>query len=215
MIFYIVYAIIYTLKRDGFATLYITKKENAMKNQKFKINNKEVELTVSCFEVVEFEGSKDIGFDVKLNGGCATGMLWQKDDNEERTFFYAGNPCVEELRDELENLVGEVEDEDFDKIVQILESWAKEYAQEIGVDEDPLEEYEFLFTVGSVAINGVSVKVYKKDENSHFVRVEDKDGKIVRGTRIAEISTSDYENLPNDPYNNLIRRKAVLELCEI
>ncbi|MEB3481287.1 hypothetical protein ROV67_00005, partial [Pasteurella multocida] len=187
----------------------------AMKNQNLKINNKEVELTASCFEVMEFEESKDIGFDVKLNGEYATGMLWQKDDNGERTFFYAGNPCVEELRDELENLVGEVEGEDFDKIIEVLESWAKEYAQKSKADEDPLEDSEFLFTVGNVAINGVSVKVYKKDENSYFVRVEDKDGKIVRGTRIAEISTSDYENLPNDPYDNLIKRKAVLELCEI
>lgn len=186
-----------------------------MKTKTFTLNDQKIELVASGFDIMYFDdGSKDVFFDVQFSEDLKIGMLYQKcDDGISRTFYYSGNDCVDELRTELEDVAGDVEDEIFDKIMEVLETWAKEYTEESGIDADPMDDYEFMFTAGNVSVGGISVKVYRKDEYSYFVRVEDEKGEIVRGTKIAEISIDDYDNLPNDPYDNLVRRSAAYELC--
>ncbi|MFC1040098.1 hypothetical protein ACFGZ5_11795 [Pasteurella multocida] len=188
-----------------------------MKNKTLTINNKLINISGCNFEILEYDcDNKDIGFDVYLNDKYATGILYQKsDDDVTRTFFYSGNNCIDELREELENITGDVEESSFDEIIKILETWAKEYVQESGVDNDPLAEYEYMFAVGNITLGGITVRVYKKDEDTYIIRVEDDNHNIICGTKIIEMLISDYNNLPSSPYDNLVRRNAILEICKI
>ncbi|MDY0577081.1 hypothetical protein ACFGWO_02180 [Pasteurella multocida] len=181
-----------------------------------ELNGKEVCLSTNIlsFDYQVFDdGQYDVYFTIEINGEPATTMAYQKDDDDEWTFEYGGNDCTNKLREELENVVGELKDKQFEMIMRELRKWADEFVEKEGFDKDETDGLEHLFSAGQVALNNVSVAVYKKDDENYVLRVEDK-GKKVSGYNVVEISVDDYENLPHDPYDNLVRYYAAMNLCE-
>lgn len=71
---------------------------------------------------------------------------------------------------------------------------------------------KFKFYTKNLSLNGVSVAVYAKNKSTYVLKVV-KNGRKVKDTFLHEISIEDYENLPDDPYNSLVRLCAAMELC--
>lgn len=71
---------------------------------------------------------------------------------------------------------------------------------------------KFAFYASNTSLNNFSVAVYEL-ENGNYNLVVEKDGEQVDGTHAHEISVADYEELPHDAYDNLVRFYAAAELC--
>lgn len=71
---------------------------------------------------------------------------------------------------------------------------------------------KFAFYVSNISYNNISIAVYQL-ENGNYKLVAEKDGKKIKGTHTYEISVEDYEDLPHDAYNNLVRFYAAAKLC--
>ncbi|WP_424407414.1 hypothetical protein [Pasteurella sp. PK-2025] len=119
-----------------------------------KLNEKEVCLSTNIlsFDYQMFDdGQYDVYFTVEINGKPTTSMTYQKDDDDEWTFEYSGNDCTRELREALENVVGDLEDEKFEVILRELRKWADEFVEKEGFDKDETDGLEHLFSAGQVA----------------------------------------------------------------
>ncbi|STY93794.1 hypothetical protein [Moraxella bovis] len=71
---------------------------------------------------------------------------------------------------------------------------------------------KFAFYASNTSLKNISVAVYEL-ENGNYNLVVEKDGEQVKGTYAHEISVEDYEDLPHDPCNSLVRFYAAAELC--
>ncbi|AIZ78776.1 hypothetical protein [Actinobacillus equuli] len=69
----------------------------------------------------------------------------------------------------------------------------------------------FKFYAANISFNNVSVAVY--EQNGKYLLQVEKDGRKVKGTKQAEMTIEEYENLPHDPYNSFIRLQAAGNAC--
>lgn len=75
-----------------------------------------------------------------------------------------------------------------------------------------MKNAKFKFYAANVAINNVSVAVYETKNGTYKIQPE-KNGIKVRGTQTAEMTAEQYENLPHDAYNNMVRFQAAAAAC--
>lgn len=75
-----------------------------------------------------------------------------------------------------------------------------------------MKNVKFKFYSANISFNSVSVAVYENKEGNYALQVE-KDGRKVRGTEVVTMTPEQYNNLPHDPYNSLVRLRAAFEVC--
>lgn len=75
-----------------------------------------------------------------------------------------------------------------------------------------MKNANFKFYSANIALNSVSVAVYE-DKKGNYILQAEKDGRKVRGTETVTMTPEQYENLPHDPYNTLVRLQASLKAC--
>lgn len=72
---------------------------------------------------------------------------------------------------------------------------------------------KFIKYAANTAFNGYSVAIYQSSSNLYTLQVE-KDGTKVRNTKTAQMTPEEYESLPSDPANSLVRLNAAMLACD-
>ena len=72
---------------------------------------------------------------------------------------------------------------------------------------------KFIKYAANAAFNGYSVAIYQSNSNLYTLQVE-KDGTKVRNTKNAQMTPEEYEALPSDPANSLVRLNAAMLACD-
>lgn len=73
---------------------------------------------------------------------------------------------------------------------------------------------KFEFYAGKASLNKVYCAVYTHNDDGYYYLRAEKDGKKIAGTKIAKMTVEEYESLPYDAYNNLVRLQAALAKCD-
>lgn len=72
---------------------------------------------------------------------------------------------------------------------------------------------KFIKYAANTAFNGYSVAIYQSNSNLYTLQIE-KDGTKVRNTKAVEMTPEEYEALPSDPANSLVRLNAAMLACD-
>ncbi|KGQ30217.1 hypothetical protein [Gallibacterium anatis] len=72
---------------------------------------------------------------------------------------------------------------------------------------------KFIKYAANTAFNGYSVAIYQSNPNLYTLQIE-KDGTKVRNTKAVEMTPEEYEALPSDPANSLVRLNAAMLACD-
>ncbi|HEA3268072.1 TPA: hypothetical protein RVS92_000442 [Pasteurella multocida] len=75
-----------------------------------------------------------------------------------------------------------------------------------------MKNAQFKFYSSNISFNNISVAVYENKKGNYLLQVE-KDGRKVRGTNAVEMTKEQYEDLPFDDYNSLVRFQAAAKVC--
>ncbi|UAX42506.1 type II toxin-antitoxin system TacA family antitoxin [Pasteurella canis] len=104
-----------------------------------ELNGEEVCLSTTFlyfYYTVYDDGQYDANFTVDINEDRSVFMIYRKDDDGKWTFDYAGNGCMSELKEKLEDIVGKLKDDQFEMIMLELKKWTDEFVEKEGFDKD-------------------------------------------------------------------------------
>lgn len=75
-----------------------------------------------------------------------------------------------------------------------------------------MKNANFKFYSAHTFYNSVGVAVYENKDGDYILQVE-KDFRKVRGTETVKMTKEQYENLPYNDYNSLVRLQAAMAQC--
>lgn len=75
---------------------------------------------------------------------------------------------------------------------------------------------KFIKYAANTAFNGYSVAIYQSNSNLYtlYTLQVEKDGTKVRNAKAVEMTPEEYEALPSDPANSLVRLNAAMLACD-